>query len=261
MAGKRNRDKVVDRRNEKRASSTREDIKPQKFQEEREARIVPLTAKNENQKKALKALVEKQCLVLSGSSGSGKTTLAVWWACNQYLKGNIDNIIFTRGEKGLGATPPVPGNDTEKMLTLCLPMLLKAKEFLGAGILKNNLCMNDIDYLFSEVKGFMVFPMAKLGGMSFNDRTIVICDEAQASEVSQIKALATRPEGGCQVIICGDTTQTPIKGRDNGLTYLERKMFEYPYPDSEIIKFTPADNCRKGWTQHITEVFEKDGIW
>ncbi|UZV41300.1 phosphate starvation-inducible protein [Vibrio phage vB_VpaM_R16F] len=51
MAGKRNRDKVVDRRNEKRASSTREDIKPQKFQEEREARIVPLTAQNENQKK------------------------------------------------------------------------------------------------------------------------------------------------------------------------------------------------------------------
>lgn len=261
MGNKRNRQQVQDRKDEKRSNMSREEIKPQKFQEERKARTIPLTAKNPSQKKALQALKEKQCIVLSGSSGVGKTTLAVWWACDQYLKGNIDNIIFTRGEKGLGTTPPVPGNDTEKMLTLCLPMLLKAKEFLGVGILRNNLCMQDMDFLFGEAKGFMVFPMAKLGGMSFDERTVVICDEAQASEVAQIKALATRPEGGCQVIICGDTTQTPIKGRDNGLTYLERKMVEFPYEDAEVIKFIPEDCCRKGWTQHITSVFEKDGIW
>lgn len=96
---KRNRQEVQDRRNEKRMNSRREDIKPQKFQEERQARIVPLSAKNDNQKKALQYLTEKQCLILTGSSGAGKTTLAVWWACNQYLKGNIDNIVFTRGEK------------------------------------------------------------------------------------------------------------------------------------------------------------------
>lgn len=258
---KRNRQEVQDRRNAKKENKSRQEVKPQKHQAAQEARVIPLTAKNLNQKRALQALSEKQCIVLSGSSGVGKSTLAVWWACSQYLKGNIDNIVFTRGEKGLGATPPVPGNDTEKMLTLCLPMLLKAKEFLGAGILKNNLVMSDVDFLFSEVKGFMVFPMAKMGGMSFNDRTIVICDEAQASEISQIKALATRPEGGCQVIICGDTTQTPIKGRESGLSYLERKMFEHPYEDSAIIKFTPDDCCREGWTQHITEVFELDGVW
>lgn len=258
---KQNRQKVQDRRNAKRETNSRSDVKPQKFQEERQACIKPLTAESENQKRALRALAEKQVVVLSGSSGSGKTTLAVWWACSQYLKGNIDNIVFTRGEKGLGATPPVPGNDTEKMLTLCLPMLLKAKEFLGAGILRNNLCMQDVDFLFSEVKGFMVIPLPKMGGMSFNSRTIVIGDEMQASEVNQMKALATRPEGGCQVIICGDTTQTPIKGREDGLTYLERKMLENPYTDSSVIKFTPSDCRRKGWTAHITDVFEKDGIW
>lgn len=258
---KQNRQAVQDRRNAKKEGLSRQEVQPQKFQEERKAKIIPLVAKNENQKKALRALTEKQCVVLSGSSGVGKSTLAVWWACKQFLEGNIDNIVFTRGEKGLGATPPVPGNDTEKMLTLCLPMLLKTKEFVGVGILKNNLCMQDLDFLFNPVKGFMVFPMAKLGGMSFDSRTIVICDEAQASEIAQIKALATRPEGGCQVIICGDTTQTPLKGRENGLSYLERKMIENPYDDAEIIKFTPADNCREGWTAHITEVFEKDGVW
>lgn len=259
--GKRNQQQVVEDRWAKKSGKTRQEVQPQKFQEERTAKVIPLVAKNDNQKLALKAFTEKQCIVLSGSSGAGKTTLAVWWACAQFLKGNIDNIVFTRGEKGLGATPPVPGNDTEKMLTLCLPMLLKAKEFVGTGILRNNLCMQDTDFLFGEVKGFTVFPMAKMGGMSFTSRTIVICDEAQASEVPQIKALATRPEGGCQVIICGDTTQSPVKGRENGLSYLERKMLEFPYDDSVVIKFTPDDCCREGWTQHISAVFEEDGVW
>ena len=258
---KRNRHTVQDNRNAKKEKRTRQDVQPQKFQEERQAKVIPLVAKNENQKKALRSLAEKQCIVLSGSSGVGKTTLGVWWACSQFLKGNIDSIVFTRGEKGLGATPPVPGNDAEKQLTMCLPMLLKAKEFLGAGILRNNLCMQDVDFLFGEVKGFMILPMSKLGGMSFDERTIVICDEAQAAEIAQIKALATRPEGGCQVIICGDTTQTPLKGKENGLSYLERKMIEHPYDDAEIIKFTPADCCRVGWTQHISQVFEDDGVW
>lgn len=259
--GKRTKRGVVDARWEKKEGKTRQEVQPQKFQEERVAKVIPLVAKSENQKAALRALAEKQFIALVGSSGSGKTTLAVWWACSQFLKGNIDNIIFTRGEKGLGATPPVPGNDTEKMLTMCLPMLLKAKEFLGVGILRNNLCMQDTDFLFDEVKGFMVFPMSKLGGMSFDSRTIIICDEAQSAEIAQIKALATRAEGGCQVIVCGDTTQTPIKGRENGLTYLERKMFERPYEDSAVIKFSPKDCCRDGWTAHITAVFEEDGIW
>ena len=259
--GKRNQRSVVADRWEKKEGKTRQEVQPQKFQEERVAKVIPIVAKNENQKAALRALAEKQFIALVGSSGSGKTTLAVWWACSQFLKGNIDNIIFTRGEKGLGATPPVPGNDTEKMLTMCLPMLLKAKEFLGVGILRNNLCMQDTDFLFDEVKGFMVFPMSKLGGMSFDSRTIIICDEAQSAEIAQIKALATRAEGGCQVIVCGDTTQTPIKGRENGLTYLERKMFEQPYEDSAVIKFSPKDCCREGWTAHITAVFEEDGIW
>ena len=260
MAG-RNRQEVIDRRREKKSGKTRQEVQPAKYQEERKASVVPLTAKTENQREALRAFTNNQCVILSGSAGSGKTTLAVWWACKQWLEGKIDNIILTRGEKGLGATPPVPGNDTEKMLTMCLPMLLKMKHFLGVGILKSNLKMEHTDFLFDEVSGFMVMPMSKLGGMSFDERTIVIADEQQASDIPQMKALATRAEGGCQVIICGDTTQTPYKTQENGLQYIERKFIANPYNGCKIIKFTPDDNCREGLTEHTTRMFEEDGIW
>jgi phosphate starvation-inducible protein PhoH and related proteins len=258
---KQNRQKVQDRRNSKREQSTREDIKPQKFQEERKERVIPLEARTENQRKALAALDSKQCVVLSGSSGSGKTTIAVWHACKRYLKGEIDNIIFTRGPKGFGDTPAVPGSDTEKMMAMVLPMLQNAKKFLGAGILKSNLCTGEFDFLFSEVKGFLVFPLAKIGGMSFDERTIIICDEAQATSIPQMKALATRPENGCQVIICGDTTQSPMRGQKNGLSDLEETLLFDPYPDAEVIKFRPEDNQRKGWSEHITAIYESKGVW
>lgn len=260
MAG-RNRQSIQERRREKKEGKTRQEIQPAKYQEERKARIIPLTAKNEHQREALRAFADKQFIVLSGSAGSGKTTLAIWHACKQFLEGNVDNIILTRGEKGLGATPPVPGNDTEKMLTMCLPMLLKMKQYLGVGILKNNLKVDHTDFLFNEVSGFMVVPMAKMGGMSFDERTIVIADETQASDIPQMKALCTRPEGGCQVIVCGDTTQTPHKNKENGLQYIERKLTEHPYEGSVVVKFTPDDNCREGFTEHITRIFEEDGIW
>ena len=112
---KRNRQKVMDRRQEKKHNSNRQGVQAQKYQEERKARIIPLQAQNENQKIALRNFNTKQLNVLSGSAGSGKTELCVWWACKEWLEGNVDNIVLTRPDKGLGDTYPVPGGN----LTSC----------------------------------------------------------------------------------------------------------------------------------------------
>ena len=260
MSGKPNRHAVQNRK-EKRNKSTRCGVQKDKHKNERINKIPLLSAKTVNQKHALQAFVDKQLICLSGSAGCGKTTLAVWWACKQWLEGNIDTIVLTRGEKGLGETPPVPGNDTEKMMVMCLPMLLNIKKFLGVGILRNNLCMVDTDILFKDISGFAVIPMAKLGGMSFNDRTIIIADEQQASTPQQIKALSTRAEEGCQLIITGDTTQSPLRHKENGLEYLERVLSANPYDLVEVVKFIPEDNLRRGVTSHLTRIFEQDGQW
>ena len=261
--GKRNKQQVVqDRRTSKVERGGKLNVQAEKFQEERKGSIQPLVAQNDNQKLALKAFTEAQLNVLSGSAGTGKTLLAVWWACKQWLDGNVDNIIITRPDKGLGDTYPTPGNDTEKLLIFVLPMLMKMKQFLGAGVLRNNLRMEDTDIIFNDASGIQVVPMAKLGGMSFSSKTIVIADEVQAATIPQVKALATRLEEGCQLIITGDTTQSPVKdGTENGLAYLERKLMTNPHELASVVKFTPEDSCRHGITAHLTRIFEEDGTW
>lgn len=259
---KRNRNQVQDRRQKKKGNKSRQEVQAVKYQEERKAKIIPLVAQNENQKKALRSFIEKQLVVLSGSAGSGKSELAVWWACKKWLDGDVDNIIITRADKGHGDTFPVQGNDTMKMLTFLYPLLLKMKRYLGVGILRNNFNMEDTEILFSEASGIQVVSMAKLGGMSFSDNTIIIADEVQSATIAQVKSLVTRAEDGCQILITGDTTQSPLKEvKENGLAYLERKMLESPHEDAALIKFTPEDCCRYGISAHFTKVFEEDGVW
>lgn len=234
-----------------------------KFKEQREekARSISLTAKNENQKTALRMFKEKQLIGLFGSAGVGKTELAVFHACDQWLRGNIDNIILTRPYQHLGADyGATKGNDAEKLLPFCMSMLMKIKRYLGAGVLKNNFKLDGFDELFAEADGIQIVPVEKIQGMSFDSRTIIIADELQNTSVAQVKALTTRAEEGCQILMCGDDRQTALRGK-NGLVYLKEKLEQHPHELAGFVSFTPDDCCRHGISAHLTKIFEMDGDW
>lgn len=259
--GKRNRIVVKECREAKKAHLGRDTIKKEKHKEGRRDQVIPLTAKSDNQRKALKAFTEKQLVLLSGSAGSGKSELACWWASKLYLEGKIDNIIITRPHKHLGEDyGAVKGNDAEKLLPFCMSMLMKFKKYLGVGILRSDFKLDGFDTLFSEANGIQIVPIEKIQGLSFDERTIVIADEVQGATISQVKALATRCEMGSQLLICGDALQSPLKGQ-NGIQYLEEVFTKHPHELIEMIKFTPKDNCREGVTRHLTDIFERDGQW
>jgi phosphate starvation-inducible PhoH-like protein len=234
-----------------------------KFQEQREekARSLALTAKNENQKIALRMFKEKQLVGLFGSAGSGKSELMVFHACDQWLRGNIDNIVITRPYQHLGADyGATKGNDAEKLLPFCMSMLMKIKKYLGVGVLRNNFKLDGFEELFAEADGIQIVPVEKIQGMSFNERTIILADEVQCMSIAQVKALTTRAEEGCQIIMTGDDKQTPLKGK-NGLVYIREKLEEHPHELAGIVTFTPEDCCRHGISAHLTRVFEEDGNW
>jgi phosphate starvation-inducible PhoH-like protein len=200
-------------------------------------------------------------VVLSGSAGVGKSELMCWWASKRWLEGNINNIIITRPHQHLGNDyGAVTGNDTMKLMPFCMSMLMKFKKYLGVGILRNNFRMEVGEQLFEEVSGIAIVPIEKIQGMSFDNKTIILADEIQSATPAQVKSLTTRMEEGCQLIIAGDKTQSPLRG-ENGLAMLEKVLDRYPHEDSEIIRFTTADNCRSGISGHLADVFEKEGTW
>lgn len=259
--GKRNRNKVKLAREHKKRCMGKDKIQKDKFKEERIHSVTPLQAKSQNQKKALAAFVDKQLVLLSGSAGVGKTELACWWASKLWLEGKIDNIVITRPHKHLGEDyGATKGNDAEKLLPFCMSMLMKLKKYLGAGVLKNNFKLDGFDTLFAEADGIQIVPIEKIQGLSFNERTIVIADELQNCTISQVKSLCTRLEAGCALLACGDAIQSALKGK-NGLQYLEEVLLQHPHDLTEVVKFTPKDNCREGVTKHLTTIFEKDGQW
>ncbi len=256
---KRNQEVVRVAKQERKADKGR--VIGTKFEEERQRRVIPLMAKSEAQKQALKAFTEKQLVVLSGSAGSGKSELMCWWASKLWLEGVIDNIVICRPHTSLGNDyGAVTGNDTLKLLPFCMSMMMKFKKYLGVGILKNNFRMEVADGLFQEASGISIVPIEKIQGLSFDSKTIILADELQNATSAQIKALVTRAEEGCQLLAAGDCKQSALKG-PNGLSVLEQALRLHPHPDAEIIKFTPKDNCRSGISGHLANIFEQEGNW
>ena len=250
---------VVEARWEKKEAIGR--VVKEKFEEARQAQVVPLQAKSEAQRNALKAFTEKQLIVLSGSSGVGKSELMCWWASKLWLEGKVDNIVICRPHQALGNDyGAVTGNDTLKLLPFCMSMMMKFKKYLGYGVLKNNLRMEITDSLFQDAYGLQIVPIEKIQGLSFSNKSIIIADEIQGATPAQVKALVTRAEEGCQLLISGDPVQSPLKGV-NGLVKLEETLAKYPHEDAVVIKFKPEDNCRSGISGHLSGLFEKEGVW
>lgn len=259
MSVKRNKQIVSDTRQVTKIEKGRE-IKP-KFEEERAVRVLPLLAKNDAQRDALKAFTEKQLVILSGTAGTGKSELMCWWASKLWLEGKIDNIVICRPHTALGNDyGAVTGNDTLKLLPFCMSMMMKFKKYLGFGILKNNFKMEITEGLFQEASGIQIVPIEKIQGLSFSSNTIILADELQNATPAQIKALVTRAEEGCQLIGAGDCRQSAIGGM-NGLAKLEEALGLHPHEDAVVIKFTPKDNCRSGVSGHLAKIFEEQGNW
>lgn len=232
-----------------------------KFIEERVNRVPPLSPKNERQRAALSMLDKKQMMVLAGASGSGKTEISCWYASKLWIAGDIDNIIITRPNKSMnGDDAAIPGNDFQKTLPYTMAMLMKFKKYLGAGTLKNNLRQDMEEVLFHNVSGIQVYSMEKLNGLSFDHKTLIICDESQSSTVGQMKSLLTRCERGCRLFVCGDLLQSAI-GENNGLRYLLDTLKVHPNNDIGVVEFEPEDCCREGISAFFTKIFEEEGEW
>ena len=219
-----------------------------KFKEERETKIQPILAKNENQKLYLHSLQFNTISCGRGSAGTGKSYCAASVAANKYLKGEIEKIVVMRPLVGMGKSSGFwPGDIRAKIEPYLLPILMTIKERIGAA-------KYEADY----GKNILNQPMEAVRGMNFDQSTYVIVDEAQNCTPDEIRSLVTRLATGSQAAFCGDDFQRDVSGR-SGIEYLSTLIKSHNIPNCGVVEFKSSDIVRSGLVRTFVEIFEKEG--
>jgi len=138
-----------------------------------------------------------------GPAGTGKTYLAMAMAVSCLLEQRVKRIILTRpaveaGEK-LGF---LPGDMTDKVDPYLRPLYDALYDMLPAERAQTLIGRGTIE----------VAPLAFMRGRTLND-AFVILDEAQNTQVSQMRMFLTRIGLRSKAVITGDVTQVDLPGR------------------------------------------------
>ena len=216
-----------------------------KFEHER--KLEPLQAKNEFQKKVLKAVKTKQIVVVLAPAGSGKTYLTMGQAADWLVNGDIDKITITRPAvdmgKGIGF---LKGSLDDKFDVYLAPLIEVFEMRHGIGKFDTALHAGNIQKV----------PLSFMRGR--NIRGVGIVDESQNMTKEEMFALITRVTEDGKLFIIGDPVQTDLK-QENGLVWLanfveKHNLHEY----IEIIEGTSDDIVRGGLCKAFVKAMEGD---
>ena len=226
-------------------------VAAQRVQKEKFARIQfpVLTPKNENQRLYFDALKHDTLVVASGSAGTGKTIVACYHAARKLHYKDIKKVVLLRAYQPLAGRSIgfLPGTAEEKLIPYYQQLLDYFEDCLGKAIVEISVKSKEIEICSLET----------IRGRSWED-CIVIVDEAQNLYPQEVQALMTRIGENCQMIICGDTTQTDVIKGANGLAYLKQVIERYNISETSFVKFTPEDIVRSGMTKEFVLAFEKE---
>ena len=168
----------------------------------------PIKARNKTQQEMVKAYFDSDLVFAVGPAGTGKTYIAIALAVRALKNREVKRIILTRpaveaGER-LGF---LPGDLKDKLDPYLQPLydalgdmvpVKKLQEFMSDGTIQ-------------------IAPLAYMRGRTL-DRACVILDEAQNTNLAQLKMFLTRMGANAKFIVTGDATQVDLPNKeDSGL--------------------------------------------
>ena len=211
---------------------------PDKFRLTGDAVIVhgtdgkPIRARNKTQEELVKAYFDNDLVFAVGPAGTGKTYIAIALAVRALKNREIKRIILTRpaveaGER-LGF---LPGDLKDKLDPYLQPLYdaledmipsRKLNEFMADGTIQIAPLLEDM-IPSRKLNEFMadgtiqIAPLAYMRGRTL-DRACVILDEAQNTNLGQLKMFLTRMGTSAKFIVTGDATQIDLPRKsDSGL--------------------------------------------
>lgn len=206
----------------------------------------PIAARGKAQKAMVAAYDKNDLIFATGPAGTGKTYIAIALAVKALKNREIKRIILTRpaveaGER-LGF---LPGDLKEKLDPYLQPLYdalenmippKKLQDFIADGIVQ-------------------IAPLAYMRGRTLSS-AVAILDEAQNTNLGQLKMFLTRMGQGSKFIVTGDCSQVDLpRKEDSGL--LRGLDILKDIAGIADIRFTNADIVRHPLVSKIVKAFEE----
>ena len=206
----------------------------------------PIKARNRTQEDMVKSYFENDLIFAVGPAGTGKTYIAIALAVRALKNREIKRIILTRpaveaGER-LGF---LPGDLKDKLDPYLQPLYDALGDMIPAKKLQDFMAEGTIQ----------IAPLAYMRGRTL-DRACVILDEAQNTNLGQLKMFLTRMGCDAKFIVTGDASQIDLPNKkDSGL--LKGIELTKGIKGIRTIRFSSGDIVRHPLVTKIVKAFEK----
>lgn len=207
----------------------------------------PIRARNRTQQEMVKAYFENDLVFAVGPAGTGKTYIAIALAVRALKNREIKRIILTRpaveaGER-LGF---LPGDLKDKLDPYLQPLYDALGDMIPGKRLQEFMAEGTIQ----------IAPLAYMRGRTL-DRACVILDEAQNTNLGQLKMFLTRMGCDAKFIVTGDASQIDLPNKkDSGL--LKGIELTRNIKGVKTIFFRNEDIVRHPLVTKIVKAFEKE---
>jgi len=206
----------------------------------------PVAARNKTQEDMVRAYFENDLIFAIGPAGTGKTYIAIALAVRALKNREIKRIILTRpaveaGER-LGF---LPGDLKDKLDPYLQPLYDALGDMIPPKKLQDFMAEGTIQ----------IAPLAYMRGRTL-DKACVILDEAQNTNLGQLKMFLTRMGTNAKFIVTGDASQVDLPNKsDSGL--LKGIELVKDIKGIATIKFRNEDIVRHPLVAKIVKAFDK----
>ncbi|MBR1700056.1 MAG: PhoH family protein [Bacteroidales bacterium] len=206
----------------------------------------PIRARNKTQQELVKAYFDHDLIFAIGPAGTGKTYMAIALAVRALKNREIKRIILTRpaveaGER-LGF---LPGDLKEKLDPYLQPLYDALSDMIPSRKLQEFMADGTIQ----------IAPLAYMRGRTL-DRACVILDEAQNTNLGQLKMFLTRMGPSAKFIVTGDATQIDLPRREDSGLLAGIRLLD-GIKGIATIRFTNEDIVRHPLVTKIVKAFDR----
>lgn len=205
----------------------------------------PIAPRGEAQRQMVKAFDKNDLIFATGPAGSGKTYMAIALAVRALKNREIRRIILTRpaveaGER-LGF---LPGDLKEKLDPYLQPLYDALEDMIPPKKLQ--------DFIADGV--IQIAPLAYMRGRTLSS-AVAILDEAQNTNLGQLKMFLTRMGQGSKFIVTGDPSQVDLPRKEDSGLQRGMKILSDVQGVADI-RFSSEDIVRHPLVTKIVKAFE-----